>query len=549
MVGRYKPAAPHSGYFVRVIKLSQELQPVLLSNLISSLAEVKPRTANNLPISGIAYSSTMVRPGNLFVAVVGRTTDGHKYINDAIQRGALAVVGTSEMPNLAVPYFRVNDSREALAILSAAFYKIPSRKLTVIGVTGTDGKTTTANLVYQILSTSGRKVGMITTVNAVIGDEKFDTGFHVTTPEAPEIQSYLARMVDAGLDSAVIEVTSQGLDQHRVSACEFDISVITNITHEHLDYHRTFEAYRSTKARLFTSLINSPPKENGSVKAAVLNRDDSSYDFLSRTSSAPQISYGFSKDADVHANEMNTLPVGVHFIVAGQTISGKKFSFPVATHLGGRFNVSNALAAITVGSGVLELDSEAVQSAIANFPGVPGRWEHINLGDQYPDLPDFLAVVDFAHTPNALKNVLESARQAIPGRVIAVFGSAGLRDREKRRMMAAISTQLADISIFTAEDPRTESLDQILNEMAIGAISQGGKEGKTFFRIPDRREAIRFAVKTARTGDLVIACGKGHEQSMCFGNIEYPWDDRVAMRSALAEHYKVPGPDMPYLPE
>ena len=460
-------------------------------------------------ISGIVSDSRMVKPGDLFVALVGDTADGHRFISDAIQRGAAGVVGMKPLTHLPVPYVQVEDSRRALAHLAAAYYGHPSRQLTVIGITGTDGKTTTANLIYHILASAGVRAGMISTVNAVIGDRVLDTGFHVTTPDAPDVQQYLAEMVEAGLTHVVLEATSHGLAQYRLEACDFDIGVVTNITHEHLDFHQTFEAYRAAKARLFTSLSHPYLKPGKTPRAAILNREDDSFSYLSGLTQVPRVSYGL-KDADVIARDIFTHPGGIRFLARG-----KGFVIRVTSRLLGAFNVLNCLAAIAVTVPVLGLDIEAVQQGVATFDGVPGRMESIDLGQE------FTAMVDFAHTPNALRNSLQAARGLCQGRVIAVFGSAGLRDRTKRRMMAETALELADLTVLTAEDPRTESLDAILAEMAEGAHSRGGMEGLNFWRIPDRGEAISFAVSLAKPGDMVIACGKGHEQSMCFGTVEY----------------------------
>jgi UDP-N-acetylmuramoyl-L-alanyl-D-glutamate--2,6-diaminopimelate ligase len=409
--------------------------------------------------------------------------------------------------------------------------------LTVIGITGTDGKTTTSNLVYQILLSAGKRAGILSTLNAVIGNEVLDTGFHVTTPEAPDVQRYLARMVVAGLTHVVIESTSHGLAQHRVTGCEFDIGIVTNITHEHLDYHGSYEAYRAAKARLFTELANTIEKSQGNPRLAVLNKDDQSYDYLRNVTTVRQVSYGLQPGADIWAEEINQDVTGLHYIVRGPDIN-----FPIDSSLVGDYNVSNCLAAIAATAIGLEIPSKAIQAGVAALRDVPGRMERIELGQ------DFLGIVDFAHTPNALRVTLETARQMTTGRVLVVFGSAGLRDRQKRRMMAEISAQLADVTILTAEDPRTESLEAILAEMSDAARSQGAVEGQTFWRAPDRGEAIRLAIQMALPGDVVVACGKGHEQSMCFGEVEYAWDDRIAMRAALVERLGIEGPPMPYLP-
>lgn len=490
----------------------------------------------HLLIRQIVTDSRKVELGDLFVAMPGVNSDGHDYIPDALRRGAVAVVGERAL-DLPVPYIRVENARRALAYLVAAYYGYPARQLTVIGVTGTDGKTTTSNLIYQILLAAGLRAGLISTVNAVIGDQVLDTGFHVTTPDAPDVQRYLRMMVDAGLTHVVLETTSHGWAQYRVDACEFDIGVVTNITHEHLDYHGSYEAYRAAKARLFLSLAETRPKPQGNPRLAVLNRDDGSFEYLKEVTPVPYFSYGLSSQADVRAEGIHYVDGKLRFEVVG-----KGFRQPVRTQLVGEYNVLNCLAAFTATVYGLGIAPDVAARGIAALESVPGRMERIEMGQ------DFIAIVDFAHTPNALKVALETARQMTHGRVIAIFGSAGLRDRQKRRMMAEVSARLADITILTAEDPRTESLEAILEEMAAGARSQGGIEGQTFYRVPDRGEAIRLGVQMARPGDLVIACGKGHEQSMCFGTIEYSWDDRVAMRAALAERLGVPGPAMPLLP-
>lgn len=487
-------------------------------------------------ISSIQFDSRKVNRGDLFVAMSGGSADGHNFIPSAIEKGAAAVVGTKDLQFSEVPYIQVTDSREALAYLAASFFDHPARKLTVIGVTGTDGKTTTSNLIYQILKAAGIKAGMISTVNAVIGDKEIDTGFHVTTPEATDVQRYLSEMVEAGLTAVVLETTSHGLAQHRVTGCEYDIAVVTNITHEHLDYHGTYESYQQAKGKMFESLALTHPKKNGNPKLAVLNKDDQSFSYLNSLALENQITYGLDGNGDVTAVDIVSTSKGVDFLVRG-----KDFEQRMHCNLPGRYNVSNCLAAVSAALG-LGIPPQVIARGIASLQGVPGRMEVIDLGQPFD------AIVDFAHTPNALKRAIETAREMTKGRVITVFGSAGLRDRQKRRMMAEVSVDLADITILTAEDPRTESLDAILSQMADAAEAAGGIENKTFFRVPDRGNAIRLGVKLAQPGDLVISCGKGHEQSMCFETVEYAWDDRIAMRAALAELLHKDGPEMPVLP-
>jgi UDP-N-acetylmuramoyl-L-alanyl-D-glutamate--2,6-diaminopimelate ligase len=520
---------------------------MILRKLLSLSKQFDKTIISNLPeieITGIANDSRVVLPGNLFVALPGENYDGHKYIGEAIKQGALAIVGELDLVGQEnPPYFRVGNSRLAMAYLAAAFNDFPSKKLTVLGVTGTDGKTTTVNLIYQILKTCGKKTGMISTVNAVIGDEQLDTGFHVTTPESPKIQSLLKRMVDNGLTHVVIEATSHGLKQHRVDACDFDIGIVTNITHEHLDYHGDYSNYVQAKAALFTSLAKTEDKTQGNFRIAILNRDDKSYDLLvdilkgTNNRSIEIVTYGTNENSDIVAKDIQNVEDGLEII-----LEYKKKEYKLQTSLIGEYNAYNIMAAISATSRGLGFEINCVKKGVAELPGVPGRMEKIDLGQ------NFSAIIDFAHTPNALKVALETSRNRTKRRVISVFGSAGLRDRDKRRMMAATSVKLADISILTAEDPRTENLDDILSEMKDESKKHGGIEESTVFCIPDRGRAIRKAVELAKKNDLVIVCGKGHEQSMCFGNTEYPWDDRTALRAALSSLLKIPGPEMPFLP-
>jgi UDP-N-acetylmuramoyl-L-alanyl-D-glutamate--2,6-diaminopimelate ligase len=512
-----------------------------------------PFCMTNVPdisITGISIDSRAVKPGHLFVAMKGENVDAHEYIPEAIKNGAVAVVGDRDIGQVTnLPCIQLKDPRRALTWIAAAFYDWPGHKLTVIGVTGTDGKTTTTNLIYQILLAAQLKAGMVSTVNAVIGDEVLDTGFHVTTPDAHDVQCYLAQMVEAGLTHVVLETTSHGWAQHRVDACEFDIGVVTNITHEHMDEHGTYENYRAAKSRLFLGLEITSEKPRGNPRLGVINRDDlKSFYFLNSLIAVQKVNYGLDEGANVCAMDVEYSHSGIHF-----TVHSKDFNVRVASKLVGAYNISNCLAALTAAVYGLNIEPEVAAQGIATLEGIPGRMERIDMGQ------NFTALVDFAHTPNALKVTLEAAREMLSkgigdkgrgenGRVIAVFGSAGLRDKAKRYMMAEVSAKLADLTVLTAEDPRTESLEGILEEMATGARSKGGREGETFWRVPDRGEAIRFALSLARAGDIVLACGKGHEQSMCFGTREHSWDDRTAMRAALSELLGMEGPQMPYLP-
>jgi UDP-N-acetylmuramoyl-L-alanyl-D-glutamate--2,6-diaminopimelate ligase len=499
-----------------------------LDNLLEALPAIQGRTGGNVQVGRIITDSRQARPDDLFVAVPGVNVDGHRFIPDAVKAGAVAVIGersTSELPvppNDTFTYVRVPNAREAWGWLCTAWSGFPSRQMTLIGVTGTDGKTTTTNLIHAILTSAGLNAGMVSTVSARIGGKELDTGLHTTTPDPPDVQRYLSRMVEEGTTHAVLEVTSHGLDQHRVAGCDFDIAVVTNVTHEHLDHHGSLAAYQQAKAKLFENLAASFRKP-GIPKVSVLNRDDDSFRYLSPIPADRRISYGIDGQADVSAHDIHFAPDHTHFVL--QTPAGK---VSVETPLVGFFNVSNALAAATTGV-ALELPLEAITEGIAALRGVPGRMERIDAGQ------DFLAIVDFAHTPNALQRALETARTMIEEerRVIVIFGCAGLRDRQKRRMMGRIAGELADLVIVTAEDPRTENLDEIMAESAAAAQAEGKQEDKNLWCVPDRGEAILLGCQMAHTGDVVIACGKGHEQSMCFGTVEYPWDDREAMRRAL----------------
>ena len=514
-----------------------------LQELFNQVPVKNPIPDHRIQITGIKIDSREIAPGDLFVVIRGTKLDGHQYISDAVDRGAAAVVGSESADkhsDLGIPYLEVDETRATLAQLAAAWYGLPARQLVVIGVTGTDGKTTTANLIYQILITAGIKTGMITTVNAVIGDQILDTGFHVTTPEAVDIQGYLAEMVKAGITHVVLETTSHGLAQKRVATCEYDIGLVTNITHEHLDYHGDYQEYLSAKAMIFDLVASSSSKPRQVSKIAVINADDGSYPELKyriKDLGLTRVDYGEGGKVEYRADKIRSHPGGLSFELLHEDQVIK-----IHTSLMGRYNISNCLAAAAVARSGLGITWKEIQNGIASLEKIPGRMEGIDLGQ------DFLVVVDFAHTPNALHQALRSARELTNGKVIAVFGSAGLRDQEKRRLMAETSIEIADLTILTAEDPRTESLDDILEEMAQGATSKGGKEEETFWRVPDRGNAIRQGLQLATTDDLVIICGKGHEQSMCFEETEYPWDDRTATRAALAEMLGIDGPEMPYLP-
>jgi UDP-N-acetylmuramoyl-L-alanyl-D-glutamate--2,6-diaminopimelate ligase len=492
-------------------------------------------------ITAVIADSRAVIPGTLFVAVPGLRVDGHNFIPAAIAAGAVAAVGTKSLPAVAaqhgslpadVPYIQASAGREALAYLNAALHNFPSRAMTVIGVTGTDGKTTTCTLVESILAIT-QKVGVITTIGARINGEEQDTGFHVTTPEAPDVQHYLAQMRSVDCQYAIVESTSFGLDQKRVAAVDYDIAAITNITHEHLDIHGTFEAYQAAKALLFRALYQSAPKP-GVPRVAVLNADDEgSYSALKSVlaEEAAQTSplgvqirsYSLADQTDVHARNIVYQPDTTRFELVWWN-----GAFPVETQLVGEFNIANILCAATI-TLALGVSPQTVQQGVASLPGVLGRMQRMDRGQ------DFLAIVDFAHSPVSLERALKTLRPLVgpEGRLIAIFGSAGLRDRAKRRLMGRVSGRLADYTIITAEDPRTEDLDAINREIAAGVEEYAPPTA--YCIVPDRAEAIRQGIAMAQPGDVVASFGKGHERSMCFGETESPWSDQDAMLDALAQ--------------
>lgn len=399
-----------------------------------------------------------------------------------------------------IPQKAINYGKHLpLAALAFLFHRFPSKKLKIIGVTGTDGKTTTVSLIYHLLKEAGYPVGMVSTVSARTGKDEIDTGFHVTSPNPWLLQKLLGRMAKEGVGYLVLEVTSHGLDQFRLFGIDYELGVLTNISHEHLDYHKNLQNYQEAKARLFDR-----------AKIAVLNADDESFNYFSqrvRKKGGRVISYGIRNKVD---------------------FSPQTFSFD--SRLPGEHNRYNCLAAIAVAS-TLGVSSPAIRKALASFEGVVGRMEEIKEGQ------DFKVLVDFAHTPNALRQTLVTLRKTLPKgkRLIVVFGSAGLRDRKKRPLMGQVASQYADLAVITAEDPRTEKVEDICRQITGGFKESDGKS----MIITNRQEAIEFAIENARAGDIVVVCGKGHEKSMCFGTKEYPWSDQEAAKKALRKSKEV----------
>jgi len=475
----------------------------------------------HLHVVDVQADSRSVRPGSLFVAYRGLESDGHDFVEAAVRAGAAAVVAERQPERGAgVPLVLVPDGRAAWAWLCAAWEGFPTRQMRLAGVTGTDGKTTVASLLQHVLSCSGLETGLISTVAARVGRQLLDTGLHTSTPPPSQVQALLAEMVVAGCRSAVVEATSEGLAQKRLEACDFDLAVLTNVTLDHLYFHGSFEAYREAKATLFRYLTGSLRKP-GVEKVAVLNRDDPSHGHFASIPADIHLSYGQGR-GDVSFAVLRQS--AEQCLLAIESPWGNTEVRAPLPGIYNAYNVAGTLAAACAWGVTLE----AASAAIATFPGVPGRADFLRCGQPF-DL-----VIDFAHTTNALEQVLCAARSWTIGRLIVVFGCAGERDKLKRRPMARAAVTLANHAVFTAEDPRREGLSGILSEMERGAREAGATTGRDYRVVPDRAEAIAYAVAIALPGDTVLLCGKGHEQSMCYGREERPWSDHAAARQALA---------------
>lgn len=490
---------------------------VRLSRLLEGVQLLEAPPADP-EVTGLCYDSRRLKPGDCFVAIPGTHTDGHRYVETALRDGAVAAV-VEHRAATGWPQILVEDTRRALALMSATFYGHPSRSLTVIGVTGTDGKTTTTTMIHQMLVTAGRAAGSMSTVDIRLGDVVDVNDSRQTTLEALEIQQQLARMRDAGVQNVVIETSSHGLALQRVAGVDYDVAVFTNIAHEHLDFHKTIEAYREAKASLIDLTQRSIDK--GIVKTAVLNRDDPSYPYLVDRAIDRRITYGVQMEADLKADTVQASPEGL--AIDAITPLGP---LSVRLRLSGRWNAANALAAAAAGIAV-GLNIDEIREGLERFGGVSGRMERVDLGQP------FSVIIDYAHTPQSLEKVLRELRPITKGKLIAVFGSAGDRDREKRPWMGEIAARLSDYAVFTNEDPREEDAMAIINEIAAGAEEVGWSEGANYARIEDRREGIAHAVKRARPGDTILLAGKGHEGSILIGRGKQPWNEREAAEAAI----------------
>jgi len=497
-----------------------------LNDILPALKNYKISEASNAKVTGISDDSRKAKKGDIFVAVKGEKFDGHDFISQVENNNVEVIVGQKDEKDVKISkdtiYIKVSDSRRTLGELASFWYGNPSKKLKVIGVTGTDGKTTTANFIYQILSRAGKKVGLISTVSAKIGKEEIDTGLHVTNPEPILLQKLLSKMVDKKCEYAVLEVTSHGIDQERIAGIDFELGVLTNITHEHLDYHKSFENYKNTKLSFLKK-----------AKKIILNKDDNYFDkYIGEFEKEKVITYSIKQEADLYAKNIKQTKLGMDF-----EIVYKGAATVISSRIKALFNLSNTLAA-SLASLICGTEDKDVFTIFSSFKLPKGRLEKVYSGE-------YDVYIDFAHTPNALENSLKYLRSKTKGRLIAVFGSAGERDPEKRFLMGEISGKLAHISVLTAEDPRSENIMDILAKMEEGCKKSNAKEytpvgekkkilEKVYVKVPERKEAIFFALNQAGKDDVVAIFGKAHEKSMAYDGVEHPWSDHKAVEEALS---------------
>lgn len=478
-------------------------------------------------LTAVHFDSRAVQPGSIFVAVPGFHVDGHDYLRDALDRGAVALCVqedaeakwrpfASQVPLLAVP-----DSRAALAVIAAALNGFPARELNVIGVTGTDGKTSLSHLLAHVLNNAGETAGLISTAECRIGDDPIGDSGRFTTPEAPEVQSMLAATVEHGCRWAVVESTSHGLALHRLDRIEPVIAVVTNVGADHLDFHGSVEDYLAAKGRLF-SMLDETPGRSGIPRTAVLNADDHSCAYFRGLTSARVLTYGIDSLADLQALRVTPADWGSDFSVRYR---GEEFAAQAPSP--GAFNVYNALAALAV-CAAAGIDRSAALSAIESWPGAPGRMQRIDAGQP------FTVVVDFAHAPDSLRRVLGLLRSRTPGRLIVLFGCIGERERDRRPGMGRVAAEMADFTVVTDDNPYTEDRHVILDEIASALRAAGREEEVDFTVVPDRREAITRALKMAQPNDTVLLAGKGHETKVVLPNGEYECDDAAVARDVLA---------------
>ncbi len=492
-------------------------------------AEIIGAADGALPVSAVHYRAQDVVPRGIFVAIPGFAADGHDFVDTAVDRGALAVV-TQKPLKLDVPVLRVANTRVALARIAAAFYDHPSRDLTLIGITGTNGKTTVAYILESILQANGGIVGVLGTVNHRCGAQIWPSAN--TTPESLDLQQLLAEMRSAGATHVVMEVASHGLALNRVDGCEFDVGVFTNLTQDHLDFHGDMDRYWETKKRLFTELLPASPKD----VRTVINRDNvHGQELAAQVANAlPTLTFGLDEANDlwpsVRTSDLNGIRGMIH-----SPAGDLSFASPMV----GRHNIENLLAAVGAAL-ALNLPPHAIQAGLAAAGGAPGRLERV------PDAHGRFVYVDYAHTPDALENVLNALQQIKTRRLICLFGCGGDRDRRKRPLMGAIAGRLSDLVVVTSDNPRTEDPEEIIADILPGItpimprvdhpqVLAGTWRDPGYVVVPDRRKAIALAIRLARPADTVLIAGKGHENYQIIGRDTVPFDDcEIAARNLAA---------------
>ncbi len=500
-----------------------------LEQLLTEVSDAQLLGAGDVMIDTVCYDSRQSGPESLFVAVPGFKADGHDFLRQALAAGAPAIAVQADREakwrplrsELGLSVLVVPDTRLALAQIAAALYAHPARRLHTIGVTGTDGKTSLAHLLAHVFTGADEKAGLISTAECRIGERLLADMGRFTTPEAPELQRMLGEMVAASCRWAVIEATSHGLALHRVDECEYDIAVMTNLGADHMDFHGTAEEYMAAKGRLFEMLDASLQKDI--QKAAVLNLDDPAHGYFRSLSKARCITYSLRSRADVSAIELKAEGWASRFVLRAYD-----HEIEVGIQRPGGFNVYNALAATATGLAA-GLDLQAMVRAIESWPGAPGRMELVDEGQP------FTVVVDFAHAPASLRRVLALLRARARGRVIAVFGCIGERDKDRRFGMGQVAAELAHYTIVTDDNPYTEDRDGIIEEIAAGLRATGKREGHDFALVPDRREAIAQALAMAVDEDVVLLAGKGHEREVHLAGSSYPCNDSEVARKVLRD--------------
>jgi len=501
-----------------------------LSELCAAIPECK-LIGDEVDIVDLAYDSRAVVPGALFVALVGAKSDGHDYIPEATSKGAGALAITTDAGGWygakGLPVIVMPDTRGALPRLAATFFDEPSRNLFLVGVTGTNGKTSTSTMIESIFRIIGDRTGLIGTLGASVNGKAYN--LDRTTPEAPDLQRLFAQMVEQGVRRVVMEVSSEGALAGRTSECAFDIGVFTNLTQDHLNTHGTMEAYFQQKLRLFTEYPDAFPDK---PFAAVVNGDDPyGLRVIEAVEAAGRQLLRFSMhddNAPLYAEVHEARPNGTNFTIHYQPPIGSRIKIPIELRIGGLFSVANALAA--AGAALLaKVPTVAIKNGLELLPGVPGRFELVDTENR-----GFDVVVDYAHSPDGLENVLSSARELHPKRLVCIFGCGGDRDKNKRPKMGKIAADIADLVIVTSDNPRTENPDMIVKDILAG-IPDGASNPKVLVEV-DRRAAIQKAIcEVVEAGDLIVIAGKGHETYQIIGDQKFPFDDRVVAKEVLAE--------------